>query len=117
MEKYFMLGSIGIVTGLVNGLLGIGGGTILIPAMIFLLGEKQHKAHGTSLAIILPTAIISAAVYYFHDNLDLGLTIKVVSGAVIGGYIGAKLMNKIPAKSLKKLFGVFMVIAGLRMVF
>jgi uncharacterized membrane protein YfcA len=117
MQNIVKLGSIGIVTGMVNGLLGIGGGTILIPAMIFLLGEKQHKAHGTSLAIILPTAVISAAVYYFHDNLDIGLTLKVVSGAVIGGYIGAKLMNKIPAKSLKKIFGIFMVLAGLRMVF
>jgi uncharacterized membrane protein YfcA len=117
MQNIVKLGSIGLVTGIVNGLLGIGGGTILIPAMIFLLGEKQHKAHGTSLAIILPTAVISAAVYYFHDNLDIGLTLKVVSGAVIGGYIGAKLMNKIPAKSLKKIFGIFMVLAGLRMVF
>ncbi|MGI6226353.1 MAG: sulfite exporter TauE/SafE family protein [Peptococcales bacterium] len=117
MSQIFLLGSIGLLTGLVNGLLGIGGGTILIPAMIFLLGEKQHQAHGTSLAIILPTAVISALVYYFHDNLDIPLTIKVVTGAVIGGYIGAKLMNLIPAKSLKKLFGIFMVIAGLRMVF
>jgi len=117
MQNIVRLGSIGLVTGLVNGLLGIGGGTILIPAMIFLLGEKQHKAHGTSLAIILPTAVISALIYYFHDNLDLNLTLKVVSGAVIGGYLGAKLMNHIPAKSLKKLFGIFMVIAGLRMVF
>lgn len=117
MQNIVKLGAIGLVTGLVNGLLGIGGGTILIPAMIFLLGEKQHKAHGTSLAIILPTAVVSAIVYYFHDNLDLSLTLKVVTGAVIGGYIGAKLMNKIPAKSLKKLFGIFMVVAGLRMVF
>jgi len=117
MQNIVKLGAIGLVTGLVNGLLGIGGGTILIPAMIFLLGEKQHKAHGTSLAIILPTAVVSTLVYYFHDNLDLGLTLKVVTGAVIGGYIGAKLMTKIPAKSLKKLFGIFMVVAGLRMVF
>jgi len=117
MQSMVTLGFIGLISGMVNGLLGIGGGTILIPAMIFLLGEKQHKAHGTSLAIILPTAVISALIYYFHDNLDINLTLKVVSGAVIGGYIGAKLMNRIPAKSLKKLFGIFMVVAGLRMVF
>jgi len=56
-------------------------------------------------------------IYYFHSYLDLNLTLKVVSGAVIGGYIGAKLMSRIPAKSLKKLFGIFMIVAGLRMVF
>ena len=114
--KIFTLGAIGVLSGLVNGLLGIGGGTILIPAMIFLLGEEQHKAHGTSLMIILPTAFISTIVYRMHNNLDLSLSFKVALGAVIGGYIGAKLMNKIPAKTLKKLFGVFMIVAGLRMV-
>lgn len=117
MVNIFRLGSIGLVTGMVNGLLGIGGGTILIPAMVFLLGEKQHQAHGTSLAIILPTALISALVYYFNNSLDLTLSLKIASGAIIGGYIGAKLMNRIPAQRLKKLFGIFMVIAGLRMVF
>lgn len=110
------LGAIGIIAGIVNGLLGIGGGTILIPAMIFLLGVEQHKAHGTSLLIILPTAVMSTIIYSFKGNLDLTLSFKVALGAVIGGYVGAKLMNKIPAKTLKKLFGVFMVIAGLRMV-
>ncbi|MFZ7104345.1 MAG: sulfite exporter TauE/SafE family protein [Peptococcaceae bacterium] len=117
MQNKLLLGGIGVITGIVNGLLGIGGGTILIPAMIFLLGEKQHKAHGTSLAIILPTALISAIIYKYNNYLDLSLSLKVALGAVVGGYIGAKLMNKIPAQSLKKLFGIFMVIAGLRMVF
>lgn len=116
MKNIITLGAIGIVTGLVNGLLGIGGGTILIPAMIFLLGVKQHKAHGTSLLIILPTAIMSTIIYSFKGNLDLSLSFKVALGAVIGGYIGARLMNRIPAKTLKKMFGIFMVIAGLRMV-
>ncbi|MFZ5942598.1 MAG: sulfite exporter TauE/SafE family protein [Bacillota bacterium] len=117
MHKVILLGIIGLLSGVVNGLLGIGGGTILIPAMIFLLGEKQHKAHGTSLAIILPTAFVSVLIYRYNSYLDLSLSLKVAAGAVIGGYIGARLMNKIPAKSLKKLFGIFMVIAGLRMVF
>ncbi|NLW25077.1 MAG: sulfite exporter TauE/SafE family protein [Clostridia bacterium] len=117
MKKYLLLGGTGLITGIVNGLLGIGGGTILIPAMIFLLGEKQHQAHGTSLAVILPTALVSTFIYRYNDSLDLNLTVKVVAGAVIGGYLGAKLMNKIPATTLKKIFGIFMVIAGLRMVF
>ena len=114
--KIMTLGAIGVVAGIVNGLLGIGGGTILIPAMIFVIGVEQHKAHGTSLLIILPTAIMSTIVYALKGNFDFSLSFKVALGAVFGGYLGAKLMNKIPAKTLKKIFGVFMVIAGLRMV-
>lgn len=107
---------IGILSGLVNGLLGIGGGTILIPAMVFLLCERQHQAHGTSLAIILPTAIVSSFVYQSHGNLDLTLAAQVAIGGVVGGYLGAKLMNKIPPVTLQKIFGVFMALAGLRMI-
>ncbi|MGF7183945.1 hypothetical protein GGQ84_000020 [Desulfitispora alkaliphila] len=107
---------IGVVTGLVNGLLGIGGGTILIPAMVFLLSETQHQAHGTSLAIILPTALVSSLVYQSHGNLDLLLAAKVATSGMVGGYLGAKLMNRIPPVALQKIFGIFMGLAGLRMM-
>lgn len=110
------LGLIGILTGLINGLLGIGGGTILIPAMVFLLGEEQHTAHGTSLAIILPTAFVSTIIYQLNNHIDWGLVTKIVLSAALGGYLGAKLMKKIPAPQLRKLFGLFMLLAGLRMV-
>ena len=117
MKKYIFLAIIGLLTGLINGLLGIGGGTILIPAMVFFLGVEQHQAHGTSLMVILPTATISALIYYFKGNLDLALSLRVALGAILGGYLGARLMNKIPAQTLKKIFGIFMILAGLRMVF
>ena len=113
---YCLLGGIGVLTGLINGLLGIGGGTILIPAMVFILGEEQHTAHGTSLAIILPTAIISTFIYQANSHMDWGLALKVATSGIVGGYIGAKLMSHIPAPQLRKLFGIFMAIAGLRMV-
>lgn len=115
-SSFLKMGLIGLCTGLVNGLLGIGGGTIAIPAMVFLLGVEQHKAHGTSLAIILPTSIISLYIYYRYNFLDWGLITKIVLSGMIGGYIGAKLMNHIPAGILRKIFGVFMALAGLRMV-
>lgn len=108
--------AVGLLTGLINGLLGIGGGTILIPAMVFFMGIRQHQAHGTSLAIILPTALVSSIVYGLNKNLDLALAIKVASSGMIGGYIGAKLMNHISARHLRKFFGVFMVVAGIKMV-
>lgn len=108
--------AVGVLTGLVNGLLGIGGGTILIPAMVFLMNIRQHQAHGTSLAVILPTALVSSIVYGLNKNLDIALSIKVATSGMIGGYLGAKLMNHISARHLRKFFGVFMVIAGLKMV-
>lgn len=111
------LGTIGILTGLINGLIGIGGGTILIPAMVFLLGEEQHIAHGTSLAIILPTALVSTYVYQSNGHMDWSLVYKIAASGMIGGYIGARLMEQIPAARLKQIFGVFMIIAGARMVF
>jgi hypothetical protein len=110
------LGAIGLLTGLINGLLGIGGGTILIPAMVFLLGEEQHVAHGTSLAIILPTAIVSMFVYQANNHMDWGLVLKIATSGMLGGYLGAKLMERIPSAYLKKIFGLFMIMAGLRMV-
>jgi len=117
IKNFTLILIIGFVIGLVNGLLGIGGGTIAIPAMFFLLGVHQHQAHGTSLAIILPTALISTIIYGLHSNLDLLIALKVASAGMFGGYIGAKVMNRIPAVTLKKIFAIFMVFAGLRMVF
>ncbi|HHZ17221.1 MAG TPA: sulfite exporter TauE/SafE family protein [Peptococcaceae bacterium] len=111
------LGGIGLLTGIINGLLGIGGGTILIPALTFLLQKEQHTAHGTSLAIILPTAMVSTFVYQANNHIDWPLAFKIALSGMIGGYLGANLMEHIPAASLKKLFGIFMAIAGLRMVF
>lgn len=116
-KKFLLLALIGIFTGLINGLLGIGGGTILIPAMVFLLGEKQHLAHGTSLSIILPTAIISTIIYQTNHHIDWNLVWKIALSGMIGGYCGARLMPLIPARHLRKLFGAFMFIAGLRMIF
>lgn len=115
--SFFYLAIIGVVTGLVNGLLGIGGGTILIPAMVFLLGVSQHQAHGTSLAIILPTTIASCIVYGINNDLNYTIAFEVALGGMVGGYLGAKLMNKISGNRLRQFFGIFMFLAGLRMMF
>lgn len=112
--KFILLG---IVTGLVNGLFGSGGGTILVPGMFFLLGLTEHKAHATAISVILPLAFISTAIYLKHGIIVWDVTIKIIIGGIVGGYIGAKLLNKIPENILRKSFAVFMIIAALRMVF
>ncbi|WP_432408803.1 sulfite exporter TauE/SafE family protein [Wukongibacter sp. M2B1] len=108
---------LGIFTGLLNGLFGSGGGTLLVPGMIFLLKIEEHKAHATTISVILPLAIVSTYIYYRSGIMSLNITLKVAIGGVVGGYVGAKLLNKIPSHILRKIFAVFMIIAAFRMVF
>ncbi|MDA8236237.1 MAG: TSUP family transporter [Clostridia bacterium] len=116
LEDRVKIGILGFAAGLINGLLGIGGGTIIIPGLVALVGLAQHQAHGTSLAIILPTALISSLLYGLNKSMNLGLAAQVALSGMIGGYLGARLMSMIPAHSLRRLFGIFMALAGLRMV-
>jgi uncharacterized membrane protein YfcA len=103
----------GAVAGLLAGFLGIGGGLILVPMMVGLLGATQHKAHGTSLAVIVPIAIISAAVYALRGDVNWTLVAAIGSASVIGVIVGARLMMKVPALRLRQLFGVYTIAIGI----
>ncbi|HHV99526.1 MAG TPA: sulfite exporter TauE/SafE family protein [Clostridiaceae bacterium] len=116
-RNYFRYIIIGLVTGMVNGLFGSGGGTIVVPAMVLLLDTEEHKAHASAIAIILPLAIVSAVFYISNGFVNWGITIKVIIGGMVGGFIGAKLLNKCPTNLLRKIFAMFMIIAALRMIF
>ncbi len=107
---------IGIAIGLVNGLFGSGGGTIAVPALVFILGLSQHKAHATAISIIFPLSIISTFLYFRHGVLNLKIATIVALGGIIGSYIGARNLTKIPSNVLRKIFGVFMIIAAIRMI-
>lgn len=109
--------SIGLVIGFFNGLFGSGGGTIAVPAMVFLLGIKEQKAHATAISVILPLSILSSFIYMKNNYLDWSLTLNVAIASSIGGYIGSKILNKFSANTLRKIFGASMIIAALRMVF
>ncbi|MCT4593377.1 MAG: sulfite exporter TauE/SafE family protein [Anaeromicrobium sp.] len=113
----FKLLLLGFFSGLINGLFGSGGGTILVPGMFFLTKIEQHKSHATAISIILPLTILSTYIYMKNGNINWTIGIKIICGSVIGAYIGAKLLSHIPEKILRKTFGLFMLIAALRMVF
>lgn len=107
---------IGIITGFINGLFGSGGGTIAVPAMVLFLDADEHKAHATAIAIILPLTIISSFFYINNRFLNWDIAWKVIIGGVVGGYLGAKLLNICPANILRKIFALFMIFAAVRMI-
>ncbi len=107
---------IGIITGAINGLLGVGGGTFLIPALTMLKKVPQHLAHGTTITVIFPTAVLSSIIYGINQQIDYQISLQIVVSGAIGSYLGAKLMNRLNANLLKKLFAVFIIITGFRLV-
>ncbi len=116
MGEKFKLTISGLVAGIFSGLLGVGGGIIMIPIMVSYFNLSQHQAHATSLAVIVPTAITSSIIYGFHGQLDFPIAINLAAGSILGAAIGAKTMVKIPADQLKRIFGILLVLVGLRMV-
>lgn len=114
--RYLKFAGIGLVTGVANGLFGSGGGTIAVPAMVLILGVEEHKAHATAISIILPLSVMSSVFYITNGFVDWWLTLKVTLGGLAGGFLGAKLLGICPTELLGKIFGVFMIIAGVRML-
>lgn len=109
---------IGAVAGILSGMFGIGGGVIIVPALIYLCGFSQLKAQGTSLAILLPPVGIAAFTYYYkRGEVDLKAGILICLFLIIGSIFGAKIANNIPLSILKKCFGVLMILISLKMIF
>jgi len=104
----------GLAAGLLSGLMGVGGGTITIPALVLIVGMSQHLAQGISLAIIIPTAMIGAYGYYLKGHVDVELGIKMAAGAVLGTFIGSLLACRIASGDLKKIFGVFVIMIAIK---
>jgi uncharacterized protein len=109
---------IGVATGLMAGMLGIGGAIIMIPAMVFLLGFSQQMAQGTSLAVMLPPVGIFAAYNYWkagHVNITFAI---ILAGAfIIGSFFGSKIALNMPQALLKKIFGILLLLVAAKMLF
>lgn len=116
MNQLFYIG-LGLLAGILSGFLGIGGGVILIPAFVFLLGMTQQQAQGTTLALMVPPiGILAALKYYQNGNIKLGIAIFVCIGFFFGGYIGAQLVEKVPDLLLKRIFGIFLGLIAIKMI-
>jgi uncharacterized membrane protein YfcA len=108
---------LGLVAGILSGLIGIGGGIIIIPAMVFLFGMSQHQAQGTTLALMVPPiGLLAAWIYYKQGFVDLKMAAFVCLGFFIGGLLGAESAVTIPEPILKKMFGAVLLGVSLKMI-
>jgi len=109
---------LGLIAGVFAGVFGIGGGIILIPVMTFLFGMTQHQAQGTTLAILVPPiGILAAWRYYQNGHVNLPMAGFICLGFLLGGLLGANLAQGFSDPLLKKLFGVFLLLISINMIF
>ena len=108
---------IGLVAGVLSGVFGIGGGVVIVPALIYLAGFRQHMATGTSLAILLPPVGIAAVLeYYRHGNVNLRAALVIAVTVTIGGWFGAVIANRVSGPYLRLAFGVFVMALGVSLI-
>jgi len=109
---------VGLVVGMVSGVVGIGGGILFVPALVWLAGMDQHRAQGTSLgALLAPVGILAFLEYYRKGNADLRVAALLAAGFLVGGYFGAVGAQHIPEIWLRRIFAVTLIAVGGRMFF
>ncbi|MFT5919747.1 MAG: putative membrane protein YfcA [Granulosicoccus sp.] len=109
---------IGMCAGILSGFVGVGGGMIIVPALVFFLGYTQHLAQGTSLAMMLPPiGILAVYNYYQTGNTNIKAALIISVSFFIGAYLGSKFSLSLDEKVVKKIFGVVMLLASLKMLF
>ena len=109
---------LGIIAGYFSGLIGIGGGVIIVPALIILFGFSQHMAQGTTLALLIPPiGILAVMDYYKKGYVDVKAAIFICAGFVIGGYLGGRMSLGLSEAVLRKVFSLILIIIGVRMFF
>lgn len=110
--------ALGLVAGVLSGMIGIGGGILIVPVLVYIFGFTQHTAQGTTLALMIPPiGILAVLEYYKSGNVDIKVAALICLGFVFGGLLGAKIALGIPDETLKKVFGVILLLISLKMIF
>ncbi|MFC2138669.1 TSUP family transporter [Bacteroidota bacterium] len=118
ISEIIILGIIGILAGFVAGALGVGGGIIIVPALVFIMGFTQHLAQGTSLAVLLfPVGILAVLNYHKQGYVNYKFAFILILTFIAGSYLGSLMSINMPDKILKKIFGVLMILAAFKMIF
>ena len=109
---------LGLFAGTISGVVGIGGGVIIVPALLFLFGFTQQQAQGTTLALLIPPiGFLAAYTYFKNDLVDIKAAILICAGFFIGGLIGSKIAVNLSNEVLHKIFGLIIIIIGIYMLF
>jgi hypothetical protein len=109
---------LGVAAGILAGMVGIGGGVVIVPALIYFFGLDQHTAQGTSLAVLLPPTGLFAFLRYYHaGHVDMKMAAVIVIGVLVGGWVGGGWAQQVSGPALRKGFAVFMMLIGLKMFF
>jgi uncharacterized membrane protein YfcA len=117
VQTVLWLVAIGLAAGFAGGLIGIGGGVIVIPALVFIMGMSQTTAQGTNLAVMIPPiGLLAAMNYYKSGMINIKYAIIIAIFSFIGGYFGSKLAVNIDQTILKRVFGVFMLFIAYKML-
>lgn len=108
---------IGLAAGILSGLVGVGGGIIIVPALVFFLGYTQHEAQGTSLGLLLlPVGILAVINYYNKGFIDIKVVVIMSIAFVIGGWLGSKLSLSLPQQTIRKVFAIFLLYTAVKML-
>ena len=109
---------IGLLAGILSGFVGVGGGIIMVPAMILLLGYDQQQAQGTSLAVLmLPVVFLAVRNYYVAGAIDPKVVVVIALSFVVGGYLGSKWAIALPMDLVRKVFGGVTLLVALKLIF
>ena len=109
---------IGVVAGMLSGLIGIGGGIVIVPALVFFLGFSQLKAQGTSLGILLlPVGLLAVTQYYKQGHIDVKVVLIVSASFLVGGILGSKLALSVSETTVKKFFAMMLIFIAFKMLF
>ena len=117
MNEILILLLVGLAAGFLSGMVGVGGGIIIVPALVYFLGFSQHQAQGTSLfLLLLPTGFFAVVNYYQQGYVDWKVALIISSTFLIGGFLGSKLSIAIDQNMVKKIFAAFVIIVGIKML-
>ena len=116
MTDYLIVLAIGLAAGLLSGFMGVGGGVLIVPALVLLLSMQQHTAVGTSLGALLPpVGALGAWEYYKHGHLNITFALLLGVGLILGSYVSATIAVRVSAMALRRAFAIFLMLISIRM--
>ena len=118
MQTILLLIIIGLAAGILSGMIGIGGGIIIVPALVFVLGFTQQQAQGTSLGLLLlPVGILAVVNYYKQGFIDVKVVGIMSVTFILGGWLGSKIALSLPQETVKKIFAIILIVVAVKMLF